>query len=351
MQENSHIIFRLNNDLYGIKIAYVEEFFYLPELIPIPQAPRQIVGAVNLRGNIVIIMDLHFTFGYQTPDYSLSDILVVFKSEESRFGIIVNQVYEVKDIYPEEITTEFDYQRELMTFERIKIINGLASIPENILILNNPKKWFEPAYLQQLLSFEYTLDEAILSSNNTDKLNIEQSIFCPNATLEERMVFRERAENLKLSGDSENLKTFITLAVISLNGNLFGLDLEIVREFTDIYQVTPIPCCPPHIIGNINLRGEILTLIDIRRLLNLFPTDINNNSKAIVVEVEGIVAGVVVEEVCDVMFSLNLSEIMPVSTTNDKYLQGTAFYDEKNMSILDLPKIFLKGGLIVDEVI
>jgi purine-binding chemotaxis protein CheW len=55
------------------------------------------------------------------------------------------------------------------------------------------------------------------------------------------------------------------------------------------------------------------------------------------------------------MFSLNPREIIPIPTpthsTNDKYLQGTAPYHEKIMSILDLPKMFLNGGLIVDEVI
>jgi purine-binding chemotaxis protein CheW len=217
--------------------------------------------------------------------------------------------------------------------------------------------------IQQVLSFENSLKQEIIYSHNANKFlsNVselfltQQPVFCPNATLEERTVFRKRADNLRLPPESQDLKTFITLAVIVLNGNLFGIDLEMVREFTDIRQVTPIPCVKAHIIGNMNLRGEILTLIDIRGLLNLPLMAMANASKAMVVEVEGIVAGLMVEEVCDVMFSLNPREIIPIPTAthsmNDKYLQGAAPYHEKIISILDLPKMFLNGGLIVDEVI
>ena len=74
----------------------------------------------------------------------------------------------------------------------------------------------------------------------------------------------------------------------------------------------------------------------------------------LVVEAEGIVTGILVQKVSDVMF-LNPADITSVPTAlhsiNDEYLQGTARYKDKIMSILDLPKIFLNGGLIVDEAI
>jgi chemotaxis signal transduction protein len=118
MKEHSYLTFSLNNYLYGISLVYVEEIFSLPELTLIPQEPREIVGVVNLRGNIVPVMDLNFSFGYQSLDYRLTDSLVVLKWEQFRLGIIVNQVYEVKNISPEEITTQLDYERELAVVEQ-----------------------------------------------------------------------------------------------------------------------------------------------------------------------------------------------------------------------------------------
>jgi purine-binding chemotaxis protein CheW len=394
MKEHSYLTFSLNNNLYGISLVYVEELFSLPELTPIPENPYKIVGIVNLRGNIVPVMDFNLTLSSQSLDYCLTDSLVVLKWQEFRLGIIVNQIHEVINISPAEITNELDYERELAVVEQgtenwenmysysdpnqilkesipqfqkpvelRKIIAGVASIPENIFILNNPDNWSNYVEIQDIFSGKNLLEPKIISHNNADifpangseLLLSQQPVFCPNATLEETTTFRKRADNFRFAPETQDLKTFITLAVFALNGNIFGINLELVREFTDIRQVTPIPCVKPHIIGNMNLRGEILTLIDICGLLNLPLMGIGNNSKAMVVEVEGIVAGLMVEEVCDVMFSLNPRDIRAVPTAihsvNDEYLQGAVLYHEKIMSILDLPKIFLKGGLIVDEVI
>jgi purine-binding chemotaxis protein CheW len=355
MKEHSYLTFSLNNYLYGINLVYVEELFSLPELTPIPENPYKIVGIVNIRGNILPVMDFDFTLGSQSLNYCLTDSLVVLKWQELQLGIIVNQIHEVINISTEEVTNKADYEQKSAVLEQKKIIAGVAEVPGNIFILSNPEEWFKYVEIQQILSFKNLLKLNHNTDNYSEFLLDQQPVFCPNATLEEATTFRNRSDNLRLPPESQDLKNFITLAVFTLNGNFFGINLEMVREFTDIRQVTPIPCVKTHIIGNMNLRGEILTLIDICGLLNLPLMGIANSSKAMVVEVEGIVAGLMVEKICDVMFSLNPRDIRTVTTAthsiNHEYLQGAVLYHEKIMSILDLPKIFFNGGLIVDEVI
>ncbi|PSB28394.1 chemotaxis protein CheW, partial [filamentous cyanobacterium Phorm 46] len=177
-------------------------------------------------------------------------------------------------------------------------------------------------------------------------------VFCPNATAEEKAIFRERADNLRLLGDRENSAPInMSLAVVALNGEHFGINLGVVREFTDIRQVTPVPCTPDRIIGNMNLRGEILTLVDIRNVLNMSP-DTKSLSQAIVVEIEDLVAGVVVDEILDIIH-LNLSDLATIpaaiNSVNREYLRGTAFYEEKIITVLNLQKLLIKGGIVVDE--
>ena len=74
----------------------------------------------------------------------------------------------------------------------------------------------------------------------------------------------------------------IPLAIIQLGAECFGVGLDVVREFSHLRRVTAIPCCPSHIAGNMNLRGDILTLVDIRGLLNI-PAE-GNPSEVMVVE-------------------------------------------------------------------
>ena len=122
-----------------------------------------------------------------------------------------------------------------------------------------------------------------------------------HASPEERATFRERAENLRRTAESEDFAGLIPLAVIGLNGEYLGLDLDTVREFTDdISKITPIPCCPPHIVGNINLCGEIVTLVDVREVLNLPIAGTNQASKVMVVRMKDLVQDLRKASICRV---------------------------------------------------
>ncbi len=362
MPEHLYLTFSLNNCLYGVSQSYVEEVFSLPELTPNPNSSGNIIGLVNLREDIIPVLDIRPSFDYSELQYLLSDSVVVVRWEDKRVGILVNQVHELKNISPEEISIELSPKQQSLPDKSKKFIAGLARRAGDILILSHPENWLQDAEIQQAKSIKSLLKPEMqnnLSSNGwqrngTHLALTQQPIFAPKASPEERIIFQQRAESLKQSVESEDLKGLRPLAVIALKGELFGIDLALVREFIDIRNVTPVPCCPAHIIGNMNLRGEILTLVDIRGFLHLLPTGIPENSKTMVVEVEDIVAGVLVEEVRDVMFFLNPSEIQEVVSTtsaiNTEYLEGVATYQEKVMNILDLSKLLIKGNLIVEDI-
>ena len=146
--------------------------------------------------------------------------------------------------------------------------------------------------------------------------------------------------------------------MVGLNGEYFGIDLAIVREFSALRIVTPVPCCPEHVVGQMNLRGDILTLMDIRAALNMPFANVRNGTssdptgKVVVVQTNALKVGVLVDDVFDVM-NLQPSEIhavpSAVQSLSEEYLKGTAPCGEKMLSILDLPKILTQGALIVNE--
>ncbi|HIK26798.1 MAG: chemotaxis protein CheW [Oscillatoriaceae bacterium SKW80] len=334
-----YLIFSLDGARYGIEASWVQEIFFLPELTPVAEAPRDIVGIFNLRGRILPVMDLNIRLGQRARDYQLSDSIIVLELQEFQIGIIVNEVHEVQNISSEDIIGEISYGRKIPR-EYHQLISGVAKTPDGIVMLLD---------LKQLIHFSPVVE---LTNEEENSELAEYRVFCPNATPEERAIFRSRAENLMLPSTRQDFTGLIPLAVVGLNGEYFGIDLEIVREFTDIRKITPIPCTPPHIVGNMNLRGEILTLIDLRGVLNLPPNSIEATSKAMVLQVDDIVAGVVVDHVYDVTY-LNPKEITPIPTavhsSNDEFLRGTAPYRDKMMTLLDIPKIFAKGDLVVNE--
>jgi purine-binding chemotaxis protein CheW len=107
-----------------------------------------------------------------------------------------------------------------------------------------------------------------------------------------------------------------------------------------------------------NLRGEILTLIDISHFLQLkgdqSPAEnaTIRNQQAVVVRIDKLVAGVTVDTVHDVVY-LHSSDISPVPAAvhamNEDFIRGVASYQDKQMSILDLSKILSSENLVVNE--
>ena len=349
MTNKPYLIFSINSSLYGVEAFCVQEIFSLPNLTPIAQAPDEIVGVVNLRGDILPVVDLNLRFGYEQLNYSLTDTIIVLEWQELRVGIIVNQVLEVHNISLQEMTTELFYSQNL-NGRASHFMAGIGKVDADIIMLLNH---------ESLLSYSQNI-EALLTKRNLEngefieKSQKKQLVFYPQATPEEKAILRERADNLRQPTQRQDFAGLIPLAVVGLNGEYFGLDLPIVREFTDIRQVTPVPCCPQHIVGNMNLRGEILTLVDIRTVLNMpiLGGENSTNIKVMIIKINDLIAGVIVDEVFDVMY-LQPTQILPVPTAvhsaNSEYLRGTANYREKMMSILDLSKIFQQGDLIVNE--
>lgn len=363
MQEyQPYLIFLLNDSLYGLPALSVQEIFSLPEVTAIAEAPPDIIGVINLRGEILPIMDLSLRLGYQSLNYQITDSIIVVEWENQvRVGIVVNQVYEVKLIATNAITTDINYGRQESQDSKkangknssTHFLTGVAQVDSDLVMLLSSEQLIH--YIEKSAVTENTPDLLKLSPELAIKVPQTRLVtFCPDASPQVKEVFHQRAKNLMSVSQNQDFTGLIPLAVISLNEEFFGVNLEVVREFTDIYQVTPVPCTPSHIVGNINLRGEIVTLVDVRQILNmsLHRQEIQAQTKAMIIEVGDLVAGIKVDQVHDVMY-LNPNEmgIIPtaVHSTHDEYLRGTAPYQEKLMSILDLPKIMTQGGLVVEE--
>lgn len=73
-------------------------------------------------------------------------------------------------------------------------------------------------------------------------------------------------------------------ATFQLKDRMFGLDILLVREIIRVFDVTPVPRTAPHIRGILNLRGQVVTLIDLAVRLGMEPPQISDNSHIVILK-------------------------------------------------------------------
>ena len=308
-------------------------------MVLLEETPRYILGVVNLRGQLVPVMDLNLRFGRASQRCRLEDCVVVLERAGSAVGIVVNEVLNVRDIAPEAVETAPSYGAEAPT--EFPFLMGLAKSGEQVLML---------LHLENLLTLAPGLKEGIDAGEIV--LPVMTDAFCTDATPEEREVFRERARSLAQPPESQEKARLPALAVVRLGTEFFGIELQAIREFIELRSVTPVPCCPEHIVGQMNLRGDLITVIDIAGALGLPPKRGQAGRNVVVLNSAELGAGVLVDEVLDVL-SLRAEDVTPSHATahasGQEYLRGTAPYGSRMLSLLDLPALLMQDSLQVNE--
>ena len=355
--ETSYCLFKVDQHVSAINADYLGEVFALPELILVPNAPSGIVGVIDLQGEVLPVIDFRVSTEGQSQRYGLSDSVIILKQADLRVGIIANSVQDIRELSTQGMMTELPEHQDWLTPDTQRFFAGMLLNEDDIFILNEPQSWFNPGELQQVVSVtRFLVDDFYISrANQADNTLSEETItaaFCPNATDQEKSIFRQRADKLRQPPDIDQANVASkTLIVIALNNKLLGIDAGCVREFITVNQATPVPCCPRYIIGNTNLRGEVVTIVDISEPLGLATKTLSRNPKAVVVELEKTLAAVVVEEIRDTLFDINPSNIKTGSslTTDHSCVQGAVPYGEEMMHILDLPKLLNSDELVINE--
>lgn len=95
------LIFIIDNQEYAVDIANVTEIINVLPITPVPYVPECIKGVVNLRGNIIPVLDVRMRFGLPVIPYTDTTNIIVMDFNEEKLGLIVDDVLEVVDISPD----------------------------------------------------------------------------------------------------------------------------------------------------------------------------------------------------------------------------------------------------------
>ena len=125
------VTFQLEQETYGINVMQVQEVLRYSEIAPVPGAPNYVLGIINLRGNVVTVIDTRLRFGLQTTEVTDNSRIVIIESEQQVIGILVDSVAEV--VYLK--TSEIDSAPNVGTDESARFIQGVSNRDDELLIL------------------------------------------------------------------------------------------------------------------------------------------------------------------------------------------------------------------------
>ncbi len=125
------VTFRLENETYGINVMQVQEVLRVTEIAPVPGAPDYVMGIINLRGNVVTVLDTRRRFGLPPKEQDDSTRIVVIEADQTVVGILVDSVAEVVELNRSAVESSPNVGND----ESSKFIEGVATHEGELLIL------------------------------------------------------------------------------------------------------------------------------------------------------------------------------------------------------------------------
>tara|TARA_B100000700_G_scaffold294374_1_gene356293 strand:- start:5904 stop:6407 length:504 start_codon:yes stop_codon:yes gene_type:complete len=125
------VTFQLEQETYGINVMQVQEVLRYSEIAPVPGAPDYVLGIINLRGNVVTVIDTRLRFGLPENEITDNTRIVIIESDKQVIGILVDSVAEV--VYLKK--SEIDSAPNVGTEESARFIQGVSNREGELLIL------------------------------------------------------------------------------------------------------------------------------------------------------------------------------------------------------------------------
>lgn len=292
----------LGDEEYAIGIMQVKEIIRVPEFMKVPNCEEYVEGVVSIRNNLLPIINLRTFFGMAYKEITDQTRVLVVDMGDFTAGIMVDKVLEVLRIHG-------DIIQPLPRFS-----NRAGEQLTGVAKLNNGKRLImllEPRNMISVEQFEQLHGSRDARQDGDETKTIER----------QKM-------------DEEHLVTF------RIDSEEYGIKIKAVQEINRMTEITRIPRAPYYIDGIVNLRGNIIPVLDLRRFFGLAEKELTDTTRIIIVDSGGVKTGIVVDSVSEVLrFDRSLIEL-PRDILNSgvakDYVEGIGKLDDGNRMILIL---------------
>ena len=135
-------------------------------------------------------------------------------------------------------------------------------------------------------------------------------------------------------------------ATFRLDDEIYGVNVMQVQEVLRYTEITPVPGAPGFVLGIINLRGNVVTVISTRERFGLINGEITDNTRIVIIEALNQVVGLLVDSVADVVY-LKQSEMENTPNVGNedtaKFIQGVCNKNDELLILIELEAMIQSG--------
>lgn len=326
-ESDSYTLVEIDNRIYAICAKDVLEIIKILELDHFNGMPSYILGLVNYMSNPVNVIDLREVFKVERVVYNLSAKVIFFKTDSGIASIICDKVTDIKKLEKDKVHS-LPYQQGVNFFDGLYINDK-----ENIYILNT----------NNIITYLKNHEGDKFRSNNDNQnfiVNDEKS----------KQILKER-KNFNASTQLEPVKTPLYDMGVSflINGIKYYINMAHVKEFFKVNnsKFIKIPYTKDYILGLVNIKGDYITVIDIRKLYGNTKTEIKEKSTIIILNSLEFKIGILADEICESL-NIDFEKILSNKLQKQEDLKTPEFVlDGEIYQIIDTDKLLKDNRLMI----
>jgi len=311
IEEEQLVTFLLGQEEYAFDIMHVKEIIRVQQITAVPNVADYIEGVVTIRKLLLPIINMRLFFGLENIPINDQARIIIVDLGQMSVGFRVDKVSEVLSI-----------ARNIIEPPPLVFNDAEAGQIRGVAKLNNGKR-------------------LLMCLNATKLLPVEMvQNFSGEGTAETAVAVKQDNQIIV----EEQLVTF------KLENEEFGIKITEVQEINRITDITHMPKAPVYIDGLVNLRGNIIPVLNLRRRFGLTEKQCDDATRIIIVDVGNNKTGVMVDAVSEVLrFDSSLVEETPQTVSENldaKYISGVGkLNDGKRMvMIIDLVEVLKIGA-------
>jgi purine-binding chemotaxis protein CheW len=261
------VTFLSGEEVFAADMSPVKEIIRVPQVVRVPLAPAALEGLANLRGKILPIISLRRLFGFPELEHDDSTRALVIDVGQP-LGFVVDRVSSVMGVDAGHI----EDVGSISTTVNTEVLSGLikdAGGHATIMVLD----------FARLIQKEFSQIAAI--TKNTSVASAAQA---------------------QVQSEEEDSSDELQLVSFNVEGQEYAIAIEDVQEIVQVpEEVIHVPHSESHVLGVMTLRNRLLPLVRLRRIFGLPDNDLDEKSRIVVLTLNGVSVGVVVDAVSEVL--------------------------------------------------